>query len=62
MREALASRADMCKVVHSAFDKLRLHHEIGQQLDLLVCHAFDYTLLGSGIVSALNALKRDEVS
>ena len=61
VREALMSRCDTSKVVHSAFDKLRLHHEIDQQLDLVVCHAFDHTLLGSGIISAINALKRDEV-
>ena len=60
VREALMSRCDTSKVVHSAFDKLRLHHEIDQQLDLVVCHAFDHTLLGSGIISAINALKRDE--
>ena len=60
VREALMSRCDTSKVVHCAFDKLRLHHEIGQQIDLVVCHAFDHTLLGSGIISAINALKRDE--
>jgi len=60
VREALMSRCDTFKVVHSAFDKLRLHHEIGQQIDLVVCHAFDHSLLGSGIISAINALKRDE--
>ena len=60
VRDALNSRCDTVKVVHCAFDKVRLHHEIETPPDLLICHAFDYSLLGTGVVPALNALKRGE--
>ena len=55
---ALASRCETVRVLHCAFDKLRLHHELDHQAELLLCHSLDHTLLGTGIVPALNALKR----
>ena len=41
------------RALHRPFDELRLHHELEHKPDLLLLTNFDYTLLGSGIVTAL---------
>ena len=38
VRDALNSRCDTVKVVHCAFDKVRLHHEIETPPDLSLIH------------------------
>ena len=49
------------RALHRPFDELRLHHELEHKPDLLLLTNFDYTLLGSGIVTALNSLKAEEL-
>ncbi|EOD13232.1 hypothetical protein EMIHUDRAFT_119940 [Emiliania huxleyi CCMP1516] len=62
-REDRAQRLTVKEVraLHRPFDELRLHHELEHKPDLLLLTNFDYTLLGSGIVTALNSLKAEEL-
>mmetsp|Transcript_40012 Transcript_40012/g.123212 ORF Transcript_40012/g.123212 Transcript_40012/m.123212 type:complete len:699 (+) Transcript_40012:547-2643(+) len=61
VNEALESRCAKVRALHRPFDELRLHHELEHKPDLLLLTNFDYTLLGSGIVTALNSLKAEEL-
>ena len=49
------------RAIHRDFDKLRLHHELSHKADLVVATNFDFSLLGAGLVPAMNNLKTEEL-
>jgi len=49
------------RALHRPYDALRLHHELEHRPDLVLLTNFDWSLLGTGLVSSVNALKSEEL-
>ena len=47
-------------MVHALFEQLRPHHELTAKADLVVCHNIDFSLLGDGLATSLNALRAND--
>ena len=60
VNSALISRCEHFSVLHRPYDGLRMHHELHAKPDLVLCHNIDYSLLGQGLVLAINNLKKEE--
>ncbi len=60
VNEQLVARCEHFSVLHRAYDGLRMHHELHAKPDLVLCHNIDYSLLGQGLVLAINNLKKEE--
>ena len=60
VNEQLVARCEHFSVLHKGFDQLRMHHELHAKPDLVLCHNIDYSLLGQGLVLAVNNLKKEE--
>ena len=56
----MISRCEHFSVLHRNYDALRMHHELHAKPDLVLCHNIDYSLLGQGLVLAINNLKKEE--
>jgi len=56
----LLARCEHFSVLHKPHDQLRMHHELHAKPDFVLCHNIDYSLLGQGLVLALNNLKKEE--
>ena len=57
---AVEGRLEKVHVVHAPFEQLRPHHELTAKADLVVCHNIDFSLLGDGLVTSLNALRAND--
>ena len=60
MNAALISRCEHFSILHKRFDELRMHHELHEKPDLVICHNIDYALLGKNLIGCINNLKREE--
>jgi len=60
VNDALTSRCEHFSILHKPWDKIRMHHELHQKPDLVVCHNIDYALLGQNLIGAINNLKKEE--
>ena len=56
----LVARLEHFSVLHRPYDGLRMHHELHAKPDLVLCHNIDFSLLGQGLVLAINQLKKEE--
>ena len=56
----LVARCEHFSVLHKPYHSLRMHHELHAKPDFVLCHNIDYSLLGQGLVLAVNNLKKEE--
>lgn len=60
VNDQLVARCEHFSVLHKPYDSLRMHHELHAKPDFVLCHNIDYSLLGQGLVLAINNLKKEE--
>ena len=60
VNDQLVARCEHFSVLHRPSDSLRMHHELHAKPDFVLCHNIDYSLLGQGLILALNNLKKEE--